>query len=218
MAGKRVCILVLFALAIGFLALYPTTQTQASTLNPLGASSVSSTTPGANAAFQMNITIPAPDAQFSFEAGLITWIPPGFWVADDSEIPNGAGVAEIAPKLTLAIAGRGCDYDLAGVYFDMYDSDTDIDDVLDATDLAFINKDESTNPIPDVRGEEPTDLGADGIPDYLQAYPYLNNILFDPDGPCDMESSGDPNKCEIGDTGSESAHGLFYLYRTVRCR
>jgi len=114
-------------------------------------------TPGTNADVITNFQILAPDYNFEFES-LVTFTPPQFWVAADTDIPDGAYVADLNTLSTLGLLNHPCITALP-VGFTMLDCTTDRADIVSFQD-GF------------------ADANNNGLPDACDKYPDFLNTMF----------------------------------------
>jgi len=182
MAGKRTAVTILvFAVAIGYLALALSSSgsTHAQSFNPTATFAVANSAGGVASDTTITTNFPAPDYNFGGDI-VYTYYPPTWKIAADSEIPNGAGSGTVNAAINIAVGNGACNTPLNPVFL-MWDSDTDINDVLNAAAMSWVLKNAIANPVPDVRGEKSTDP-ANGLYDFIDGYPQFLNEMFDPDG------------------------------------
>lgn len=173
MAGTRVIFLAVSALAISLLVLLSShsSPTQAHTYNPTAAFNVTTdTSPGGAGDTTAVFNIPRGDSNFGT---LLSFYPPDFWFADDTQVPDGAKVGSLFATVKLSLAGGPCATPLS-VTIPEVDSSVDISDELDDAAMNWVGKAVGTFQVPD--GD------SDGIPDYVEHYPAFINKFLDPDG------------------------------------
>ena len=175
MADKRI-VFSLFALLALALALAVSGDAHAQSYKPLTGYSLADTAAGASSDSFESITIAVPDYNYE-DSMMFSFSPLDGWVATDAQLPHGEVVGTLARAPTISILGGPCNVQIAPL-FTLKNADTDIDDELDAAAMGWIM---TLIPPPDVRGEEPGSP-PDGLPDYLNAYPYFLNDMLDPDG------------------------------------
>ena len=146
--------------------------TEAQTYGPYCGYSLADTTPGAASDSSVSFTIPAPDYNYQ-DAMLVSFSPPDGWTARGGTLSIGAGVGVLDALPTLGIANGACASPLAPA-FDLYNATTNTSNELGPDDMNWVLRNKDDYPIPD------TD--ADGLPDYLEGYPYFLNDMLDPDG------------------------------------
>jgi hypothetical protein len=176
MAGKRIVLFSLLALAVLAFTVFTSTGTQAQSYKPFSAYTLVNTGAGASSDSYESINIAVPDYNYE-DSSMFSFTSPDGYVAVDAVIPHGEVVGTLTATATISQFGGPCAIQLNPA-FTMKNADTDIDDVLDAAAMSWIM---TGTPPPDVRGEEPGDP-PDGLPDYLNAYPYFVNQMLDPDG------------------------------------
>ena len=186
---KRIALVLAFAAAIGYvaLALSSSGSTHATSFNPTTTFAVANPAGGAASNTTFVTNFPSPDANFGGDI-VYTFYPPDWKLTPDSGIPNGAGTGTLNAAINIAVGNGACNTPLNPV-FNMWDSDTDISDVLDAAAMSWVLKNAVANPVPDVRGEKASDP-ANGLEDFIDGYPGFLNEMFDPDGPCVVGGNG----------------------------
>ncbi len=146
--------LALLALAGSAAALGQGTGASATTFQPAWSASLSDSNPGAASDVTFQLSIPAPDMNFS---RLIAFIPPEFAVSDGDSITNGAFTGNVTAMASLGLLGNACNSSLL-LEFQMMDA---------STDPAFS--------IPPYYGTE--DGNGNGLPDNVDFYPSLMSLI-----------------------------------------
>ena len=172
MAGKRIFVFAVFVLAALALALSARGGAEAQTFKVYNGYVLSSHTPSDSTGTLATIfSIAAPDFNYE-DASLTTLNAPDTWSANGLEAPIGAKVGTLTSTVMLGLAGGTCGTPNSPV-FDLYNSSVDISVEDPQSNMGWILKANSIL-IPDTDG--------DGLPDYMESYPYFLNVLFDPDG------------------------------------
>jgi hypothetical protein len=169
MAGKRIIVFALFAVAALVLAMSVRGGAEAQTFKPVNGYSLTSTAPGANADSSASTGIPAPDLNLE-DASSINLNPVDNYTAMGLEAPIGAYVGSLNAFAAVGLLGGPCNSSLQP-NFTLKNSSVDISDQLN--DTSWILKAAATNPVPDSDG--------DGLKDYEEQYPWFLNTMLDPD-------------------------------------
>jgi len=144
----------LFALVALTAVLTGASDASAATFQPAWTASLADPDPGAASDITIELSIPAPDLNFS---RLITFVPPEFGVSDGDSITNGAFTGNVTAMATLGLLGNSCSSGLL-LEFQMMDA---------STDPAFS--------IPPYLGTE--DGNGNGLPDNVDYYPALMSLI-----------------------------------------
>lgn len=99
---------------------------QATAFDPVIAASVTDPTPGGVSDIDLQLSIPAPD--YNFDA-IITFIPAGFHIAADADVPDGALAGRLNAQSTLGLFNNGCNTALP-VTFDLLEASTDTNSTI----------------------------------------------------------------------------------------
>lgn len=126
----------------------------AATFQPSWSASLADDDPGAASDITFELSIPAPDFNFS---RLIAFIPPEFAVSDGDSITNGAFTGNVTAMASLGLLGNTCNSSLL-LEFQMMDA---------STDPAYS--------IPPYYGTDDGD--GDGLPDNVDFYPSLMSLI-----------------------------------------
>ena len=152
---QRIVFRVLLLAFVGLAALAgPGTGDSAATFQPSWTASLTDPGPGAASDITFQLSIPAPDANFS---RLIAFIPPEFAVSDGDSITNGAFTGNVTALATLGLIGNSCTSSLL-LEFQMMDASTD-----------------PASSIPPYYGTE--DGNGNGLPDNVDYYPSLMSLI-----------------------------------------
>ncbi|UCH87611.1 MAG: hypothetical protein JSU97_04305 [Dehalococcoidia bacterium] len=171
MAGKRIIVFSLLALAAITLGLFAASGTEAQSYKPSLGYTLDDTSGGANSTSHNIIQINAPDYNYE-DSSMFSFTPLGIKTAGG--IPVGAGVGDLSSSATVGLVGGPCNTALPPI-FPLYMATTDTSDVLDAAAMYWLLKDKDAFPIP-TAADDPE------LEDYLEAYPFYLNDMLDPDG------------------------------------
>jgi hypothetical protein len=116
---------ILIALIAVVMLLASPPASHATTFTPTLETSISDQTPGAHADVTYDFQIPAPDANF-FD--VVSFLPAGFEVAKDADIPDGAIVGELYANVTVGLLNSTCNTSLPSE-LTMIDATTDLSDL-----------------------------------------------------------------------------------------
>jgi hypothetical protein len=179
MAGKRIIVFCLFSLVALALAAFASSGTQAGSYKAFHGYALTDTTAAdANSDSDNDIGIYVPDYNYE-DSSMYTLTPVDMWSEMGFNIPIGAKMGRLDALSTVGVANGACG---SAMYpsFKMHNASTDTTDTLDASDMYWLLKDKDAYPVPyDDLPDPPYD---DDLPDYLEAYPYFLNQMFDPDG------------------------------------
>ncbi|MGB6896549.1 MAG: thrombospondin type 3 repeat-containing protein [Dehalococcoidia bacterium] len=173
MAGKRIAVFSLLALVGLALALFASSGTHAGTFKPFTNFSLTSSTGGATSDSNASVGIAGNDYNYE-DSSMLSFYPEDFTTAPGVTIPIGAGVGVLDAIVNISVAGTSCNQRLTPpeTSFALHNASVDIYDELSQGECTWIL---TTTPPPDVNP-------ANGLPDYLDRYPFFLNDMLDPDG------------------------------------
>jgi len=175
MAGKRIAVFTLLALVALAFTILSSTSTHAQSYKPFNSYTLSSYGAGDSADTIEGVGFTVPD--YNYEDGVMySFTPPDSYIATGSELPIAEATGQLTAAIRISFVGGPCNYPL-NVAFPLKNASTKISDELDAAAMAWIL---TSDTIPDDRGATPGSA-PNGLPDYLDAYPYFLNDMLDPD-------------------------------------
>jgi hypothetical protein len=172
MAGKRIIVFSLFALAAVTLALFASSSTQAQSYKPSFTYTVANNTGGAASDTTNVIQILAPDYNYE-DSSLYTFSPIDGSAVTGTEIPIADEVGTLAASVAVGLLGGPCSTPLPPSFV-LENASIDTSDELDAAAMYWILKDSAIINVP-YAAYNPA------YPDYLEAYPFFLNDMLDPD-------------------------------------
>ena len=180
MAGKRIAVFSLLALAGLGLALFASSGTEAQTYKASLDYSLADTAGGAASDSYNTIRVPAPDLNYE-DSSMFSFVPSAGVSVSGPERGLGSAVGVLSSEATVGVANNPCATGLPPV-FNLYNASIDTSDELGPSQMNWLLKDKDNVPVPyegytGPNGDDPQ------LPDYLEGYPQFLNELLDVDGP-----------------------------------